>query len=239
MADVTYARRWTLLLSGLSVLALAACGTESAAGPAPADQLADRAAEIGVAPEMMYAVSLDGFAPAWQSIGVHGDSGYNAAYVSTDGAVAMLTVDPRGMTDADCPARPLATAADPAAAVECTAEGDGWYRVSGDQHEYVAVHDGVAVALGAGVGTVDREALADAVAGAHPPTADELDELFPPERGDPGGAPVDRGDLPAEGDGAPINYEPSGSDSGLPFVVGGHDMVGHWPAASAVGLLSA
>lgn len=189
----------------------AACGEESAASPAPDDLLAERAAQIGVSPEVIYAVSLDGFTPAWQSIGPYGESGYNAAYVSPDGGLAMLTVDPRGMTDTDCPQRPLATAG-ASADVECTADDTGWYRVSGDQHEYVVVHDGAAVALSAGVGAVDRDALADAVADAHPPTTDELEELFPPERDSDRGESVERGDVPAEGDGAPLNPDGEGRE---------------------------
>ncbi|TDD71988.1 hypothetical protein E1262_04530 [Jiangella aurantiaca] len=188
-------RRWVLVLLLPPAVSLAAC----ASGPADADELADRAASVGVDPEVVYAVSLDGFEPVSQSVGVYGEAGFGVAYASSDGGMAMLTTDPRGMTDADC-----------RAADGCTPDGDGWYRVSGDQHEYVALHDGVAVALEAPVEAVDEDTLRSAVAGAHPPSADELAALFE-QVPDGGGAPVERGDLPPAGDGAPVDSGGSGA----------------------------
>lgn len=175
MAGVKPSRRWGPLLL---LASLAACGSESGE-PASADAVAERAAAVGVDPKVVYAVSLDGFEPASQSVGVSGDAGFSTAYVSPDGGIAMLTTDPRGGADAGCV-------------------------VAGDQHECVAVHDGVAVTLSAGADVADEETLRAAVEDAHPPTAAELDELFP---GVDGGAPVERGDLPPAGDGAPLDPE--------------------------------
>ncbi len=167
-------RRWVLVL--LPLLVPAACGS----GPADADELASRAASIGVDPDVVYAVSLDGFEPASQSVGVYGDAGFSVAYTSPAGGFAQLTTDPRGGTDAGC------------VAVD-------------DQRECVAVHDGVAVRLSAAGDAVDEDTLRAAVEGAHPPSADELAALFAdvPD----GGEPVDRGDLPPVGDGAPVDPE--------------------------------
>lgn len=174
MSGVT--RRRVLLL--LPLLTLTACGSS---GPADADELAARAASIGVDPDVVYAVSLDGFAPASQSAGVMGDAGFGVAYTAPDGRMAMLTTDPRGAADPGCV-------------------------VAGDQHECVAVHDGVAVRLSAAADAVDEETLRAAVEGAHAPSADELAALFA-DAPDGGGAPVERGDLPPSGDGAPIDPE--------------------------------
>ncbi|RIQ22040.1 hypothetical protein, partial [Jiangella rhizosphaerae] len=155
-------RRWVLVWLLPVAVSLAACGS----GPADADELAQRAASVGVDPEVVYAVSLDGFEPVSQSVGVSGEAGFSAAYVSDAGELAMLTTDPRGAADTGC-------------------------AVVDDQHECVAVHDGVAVRLSAAAGAVDEETLRAAVEGAHPPSADELAALFADAPG--GGAPVDRG----------------------------------------------
>lgn len=180
MGGVTVVR-WVL---PLGVLVVAACGAEPAE-PASGDELAGRAASIGVDPDVVYAVALDGFEPASQSAGVSGDAGFSVAYTSPAGMV-MLTTDPRGGTDTGCVA-------------------------AGGQQECVAVHDGVAVTLSAAADVVDEDALRAAVAGAHPPSSDELAALFAsvPDGGDEGGGggPVERGDLPPEGDGAPLNPE--------------------------------
>ncbi|WP_116947075.1 hypothetical protein [Jiangella endophytica] len=169
--------RWVLVVA---LFAVPACGSESGE-PASGEELASRAASIGVDPEAVYAVSLDGFEPASQSVGVSGEAGFSAAYVSADGGVAMLTTDPRGGTGTGCV-------------------------VAGDQRECVAVHDGVAVTLSAGADVADEDTLRAAAEGAHPPSADELAELFEAVP-DGDGAPVERGDLPSSGDGAPLDPE--------------------------------
>ncbi|MBB5788212.1 hypothetical protein [Jiangella mangrovi] len=170
--------RWVV---PLGVLMMAACGSESAE-PASDDELSSRASSIGVDPDVVYAVSLDGFEPASQSVGVSGEAGFSTAYVSAAGGMVMLTTDPRGGTDPGCVA-------------------------AGDQQECVAVHDGVAVTLTAPAGVADEETLRAAVEDAHPPSSDELDALFASVDGGDGGSPVERGDLPAEGDGAPLDPE--------------------------------
>lgn len=172
-------RRWILLVPVLPFAA--ACGSEAAASDA---ELADRAASVGVDPEVVYAVSLDGFAPASQSAGVHGDAGFGIAYTSPAGGTAMLTTDPSGTAGPGCVS-------------------------SGGQHACVAVHDGVVVTLSAPADAVDEDTLRAAVEGAHRPTADELAALF--EAAPDGGEPVERGDLPPAGDGAPIDGAETGA----------------------------
>ncbi|PZF83442.1 hypothetical protein [Jiangella anatolica] len=166
--------RWLVVLL---LPLLAGCGSSEAAD---AGELADRAASIGVDPDVVYAVSLDGFAPASQSTGVVGDAGFGVAYTSPSGGLVMLSTDPHGGADAGCVA-------------------------AGGQQECVAVHDGVAVRLTAAADVLDEETLRAAVEDAHPPTSDELAALFADAPS--GGAPVERDDLPPSGDGAPIDPE--------------------------------
>jgi hypothetical protein len=60
------------------------------------------------------------------------------------------------------------------------------------------------VRVNADIGTVDRATLRKAAEAAHAAGDAELDAVLPTERPG-GGAPVERGDLPPVGDGAPDN----------------------------------
>ncbi|MYZ39069.1 MULTISPECIES: hypothetical protein [unclassified Streptomyces] len=69
--------------------------------------------------------------------------------------------------------------------------------------------DGPVVRLSAERATVDRETLRRAVESAHPATDTELDALLPEQTAP--ASPVERGDLPPVGDGAPNNSVPEGA----------------------------
>ncbi|MEV8549136.1 hypothetical protein AB0L04_04745 [Streptomyces glaucescens] len=184
----------------LSVLLLTGCGSQGRA--ADPGEVAARAQRLGIAPEHVYAIEADGFAVAPQSVGVHGDDGFSAVYVSrSTGDQIQLRVDRTGTTAATCPEQPVG-ASSPGGSATCRKDGDAWYRTSGDQREYAVPKEGHVVLVGAGPG-VGRDVLREAALGAHRPTADELDALLP--RGGAGTEPVERGDLPAEGDGAPLD----------------------------------
>ncbi|MBG0851643.1 hypothetical protein I2W78_07255 [Streptomyces spinoverrucosus] len=176
---------WTALL--IPVL-LTGCGTETE--PADAAELASRARTLGIAPEHVYATEADGFTLAQQSVGVYGGDGFHAVYVAPEGgAQIQLTVDRGTVTAADCP--------------DCVRDGDAWYRGIGEQREYAVPKDGHVVRVTGTMG-VSRDVLREAALTAHRPSADELDTLLPSAAPGPT-APVERGDLPPEGDGAPNN----------------------------------
>ncbi|MFK4789844.1 hypothetical protein [Microbacterium sp. ZW T5_56] len=104
-----------------------------------------------------------------------------------------------------CAETPLLEAYD--AAVICEEDDDGlWHRTAGDVHEYVAVRGAVLIRVsGRGAPAGDLRAAAQAV---HVPSVAELELLFSDAPQLPSGSPVERGDLPEHGDGAPI--DPSG-----------------------------
>ncbi|MFD0318023.1 hypothetical protein [Streptomyces flavalbus] len=188
---------------------LTGCGGESAAdeGDAPptadARELADRAGVLGIAPEHVYVTDAPGFTLARQSVGVFGDDGFSAAYFSRrTGTHFTLTVDRGSMTAASCPGQPVGdqTGGSPV----CARDGDGWYRDGRSQHEYALPIDGHVIRLSAAA-DVPRATLRAAADAVHRPSDEELDALLPPATGARPTAPVERGDLPPEGDGAPRN----------------------------------
>ncbi|MFF3848900.1 hypothetical protein [Streptomyces sp. NPDC002328] len=207
-------------------LLLTACGTEDAgtagatstagaaatadpADPADPAELNSRAQALGIAPEAVYAVEAPGYTLAQQSVGVIGDDGFSATYVSPkDGTQLQLMVDRAAMTADDCanqapagsPSGPSGTSA------PCVRDGEAWYRSTGGRTEYTVARQEFVIRVG-GTG-VPRDVLREAAHGVHRPSADELDALLPPAPEGSGPAattPVERGDLPSEGDGAPRN----------------------------------
>ncbi|MEV5342009.1 hypothetical protein AB0K93_26515 [Streptomyces sp. NPDC052676] len=185
-------------------LLLTGCGEEGQAAD-PAD-VASRARAMGIAPEHVYAIEADGFSVARQSVGVYGGDGFSAVYVSrSTGGQIHLRVDRAEMTATTCPKLPVGDAS--GGRTECRKDGKAWYRSSGDGREYAVPKDGHVVRVGAGP-DVPREVLREAALGAHRPTAGELDTLLPEGRG--GAEPVERGDLPPVGDGAPDNEVDAG-----------------------------
>lgn len=187
---MTSTRCAAIVLAVPAILALGACaGAAGAAGagdPAQPTAIATWSEPAGIAPELVYVTDIEGFELNTQSVGVVGDDGMSAIYARyDDGAVAtvMLTTSRDPAPDVvQCAELP--DSAEPEPALRCAVERG-------------VVH----VALeGADVEAAALRAAAEAV---RVPSADELGHLFAdvplPE------APVERGDLPLEGDGAPLN----------------------------------
>ncbi|CAL9622523.1 hypothetical protein SUDANB176_05878 [Streptomyces sp. enrichment culture] len=196
------ARVLPLLL--LAPLLLTACGEggeekgETAGTGAPAAELGPRARALGIAPELVYVTEAPGFALARQSVGAYGGDGFSATYVSREsGEQLRLYVDRGTISAADCTGRQTV----------CEEEGDGVrYRSGGGRHEYAVVKEDHVVRLEGDAG-VPRDVVRKAAQGVHRPSGEEVAELLPSA---PGGdaaptGPVERGDLPPAGDGAPRN----------------------------------
>ncbi|MGV9774550.1 hypothetical protein [Streptosporangium sp. NPDC003464] len=178
----------------LAVALLSGCGSEGTLSQAALDQ----ARAQGVAPDLIYVVDLPGYGLAEQPVGVVGEEGFGAFYVSPEGRQVELRIDRGTFSDALCADSPL-NGAEPPAPVRCERDEVGWYRTAGGRHEYTALNGDHYVRLNGRVGEVDRAALKAAVAGARPVSGEGSGTPSPP----PG--PVDRGDLPTNGDGAPDN----------------------------------
>jgi hypothetical protein len=199
---------------------LTACGTEKGVTtgreplvPAPdRAELSARAEALGLAPELVHVTESPGFTLARQSVGVYGADGFSAAYWSRKSRARLLLLVDRGtMTAGSCPERPLGQGT--GGSVGCERDGDTWYRTSEGQHEYAVPEDGHLVLISAATAAVDRDTLRAAALAAHRPTDAELALLLPPRHHDKppptpapsDGKPVERGDLPPVGDGAPNN----------------------------------
>lgn len=199
---MTRHRRVPFLLTALLPLAaLTACGTVSAGGTGHADEIASRVHAQGVSPDLVYVAEIPGFDLAVQSVGVIGDHGFGSVYVSAEGGRRISLHVLSGRMDAlTCPDLPLADGSG-ANGVRCEQDGDLWYRTAGSTHEYARPVDGGVVRLAAGTDAVDRETLRSAAE-----NAELLDVPAPSGTHDTRPtAPVERGDLPPEGDGAPID----------------------------------
>ncbi|WP_203983262.1 hypothetical protein [Sphaerisporangium rufum] len=202
--------RVILISLGLAILIVALVvggrallrGRES---PGPFSQAAaEQALHQGVAPDLIYAVEVKGFAIQNMSVGAIGDEGFGALYASNDGRTVQLRIDRGAMTDATCAGTPV-TGTGPGAPVRCERDEAGWYRVSGEQHEYVAAHGDHLIRLAGRLQDVDRAILKAAITGARQVTVTSSTGTSP------GTGPVPRGDLPTTGDGAPIqNNGPGG-----------------------------
>ncbi|MFD3310382.1 hypothetical protein [Streptomyces sp. NPDC058694] len=200
-------------------LLLVSCGTEEAgagadtgtgSSAAPADsadpaELSARARALGVAPELVYVTEAPGFAVAQQSVGVFGGDGFHTAYFSQKThAQFELFVDRGTLTAENCAGTQVGQGS--GGSVACERDGDAWYRKGGGQHEYAVPRDGHVIRVVGDAERLDRAVLREAAEAAHHPDAAELTALLPPA---PEGAaatePVERGDLPPVGDGAPNN----------------------------------
>ncbi|WP_405570464.1 hypothetical protein OG418_37765 [Streptomyces phaeochromogenes] len=179
-------------------------GTGSSADAADPAELAARAGALGIAPEFVYVTEAPGFAVAQQSVGVFGGDGFHAAYFSQKThAQFELFVDRGTLTAENCPKTQLGQGS--GESVACERDGDTWYRKAGGQHEYALPRDGHVIRL---VGTTDgptRAVLREAAKATHHPDAAELTALLPPAPEGTATEPVERGDLPPVGDGAPNN----------------------------------
>ncbi|GAA3161403.1 hypothetical protein [Nonomuraea roseoviolacea] len=183
-----------LLPAGLAVAVLAACGSQGALS----QEVVDRARASGAAPDLIYAVELDGYRILEQSAGGVGDEGFGVLYAPEKGAgePVELRVD-RGSFDDDVCASTPVSGGDGRRAARCERDGDGWYRTDGVRQDYTVVRGDHYVRLAAAVGQVGREALRAAVTGARPAVGDGMPAPPP--------TVVPRGDLPTTGDGAPYN----------------------------------
>ncbi|MEU5143233.1 hypothetical protein [Streptomyces sp. NPDC021139] len=202
----------------LAPLLLTACGSEkagdpgpsasaSAAGPAAAPgtgELASRAQAMGVAPELVYVTEAPGFTLAQQSVGVLGDDGFSATWVDRDtNALLRLAVDRGTLTAATCPEQPVGDMS--GEHTTCARDGGAWYRTGAGRHEYALPEEGHVVRVSAETDAVPRDVLRAAALAAHRPDAAETDRLLPSAEPAPT-TPVERGDLPPFGDGAPDNH---------------------------------
>lgn len=164
----------------------------------------DRLRAEGVAPELVYEVELDGYELAEQSVGVMGDDGFGAVYVSPDGPQVTLRVEWGTFSDDVCPETPLAGTETPTSPVACERDDAGWYRVAGDAHEYVVARGGRVLRLAGPRSAIGRAELESASVDAR-----HVGGAGDGGNGDgttgPPPTPIERGDLPATGDGAPDN----------------------------------
>ncbi|QGQ19054.1 hypothetical protein GC089_07190 [Cellulomonas sp. JZ18] len=175
--------RSTAIVALTALLALAGCAGRAGAGEAATrDEIARWSEPAGIAPELVHVTTVDGFDLATQSVGVSGGDGMAAAWVGT-GTGGVGTVLLRADRYPDASAVPCADLPDSSEPVlRCSL-------TRGDVH---------VVLEGEGVEAAVLRAAADAV---RVPGADELAHLFSEVQ--VAGPPVERGDLPPHGDGAP------------------------------------
>ncbi|WP_328844412.1 hypothetical protein [Streptomyces sp. NBC_00258] len=180
-------------------------GTDKGTGsPADPAELAARARALGIAPEHVYVTGAPGFAVAQQSVGVFGGDGFHTAYFSQKThAQFELFVDRGTLTAENCPKTQVGQGS--GEAVTCERDGDGWYRKAGGRHEYAVPRDGHVIRLVGDANGPARAVLRAAAEAAHHPDAAELTALLPPAPEGAATEPVERGDLPPVGDGAPDN----------------------------------
>ena len=185
-------RRRLRLLPLALLVPLAACGE----GAADRDELEARAASLETAIELVYVTEVSGYELAPMSVAPAGADGFQSTYVSSsDGSTIHLVVD-RGTVDP--------------ASCDCEPDGDSvWYRPSVDlgPHAYVRVEDGHTVTVEAPADAVSRETLRSALDEAHVADDAELSATLPEAPEGAPDAPVERGDLPPHGDGAPVDPE--------------------------------
>jgi catechol 2,3-dioxygenase-like lactoylglutathione lyase family enzyme len=181
---VTSTRRAAIVLTVPAIFALGAC-----AGPDPAQPttIATWSEPAGIAPELVYVTGIEGFELATQSVGVMGDDGMSAIYFRSGGGAAVGTVTlttSRGRAADIVSCATLPDSPEPEPTLRCAVE-------RGDAH--VAL-EGV---------DVEAATLRAAAEGVRVPGEDELRHLFadiPMAQ-----SPVERGDLPPNGDGAPLD----------------------------------
>ncbi|MFG2212712.1 hypothetical protein [Streptomyces sp. NPDC048638] len=220
------------LLSVLSCVLMTGCGTERATVPGQGAEeargpdvgrreLAGRARALGTELDMVYVTEVPGYRLAAQSVGVHGDHGFEGTYVaSKNGGMIRLVVDTGAVDGTHCTTPEIPGSA--GQKVSCASDHGLWYRTSLSAHEY-AFQDGTRVIrLSADRATVKDETLRQAAHSAHRAGNAELDAVLPKTKGDVSGhdgnghggsqGATERGDLPTTGDGAP--QDPPGLTEG-------------------------
>jgi hypothetical protein len=175
---------------------LAGCGNAS---PPTAEQR-ERARAAGYDVALAYVTDVEGYQRADQSAGPYGDAGFAVAYADDRGEQLWLVVEHRGLTADTCPALPIPYAQPPTAPVTCTRDGDGWRRASGGRVEYALARGDLLVRV-AGPAATAGDVVRAAATDARPARSRELDDLLAAAPD----APVERGDLPPNGDGAPVD----------------------------------
>jgi hypothetical protein len=181
-------------------------GTDAAETPgtdaADASLIAERASAVGIAPELVFTTQVDGYDLAPQSVGTGAGDGMSATWTNaTNGAMLTIRTDRGELTAASCTETPLWDAPDEP--VTCSDEEGVWHRSGGSVHEYIAVRDGALIRV-TGMNDAPPEELLAAAKAVHVPSDAELELLFSDLPEAPG-EPVERGDLPENGDGAPID----------------------------------
>ncbi|WP_194409594.1 hypothetical protein [Microbacterium cremeum] len=187
----------------LAAVALGGCASVTpGTASADPDRIAERASALGVAPELVYTTEVEGYDLAPQSVGPGAAEGMSATWFNaTTGAMVTIRTDRGGMTAASCVEMPLWEASDEP--VTCTDEDGVWHRSGGGVHEYVAVRDGALIRV-TGMNDAPRADLLAAAKAVQVPSDAELELLFS-DAPTPPAEPVERGDLPENGDGAPID----------------------------------
>ncbi len=199
------AARLSIAAASVTVVCASIAGCASMTPGADAADLAsiaERASAVGIAPELVYTTEVDGYDLAPQSVGPGAAGGMSATWFQPEtGAMLTLRSDSGEMTAASCEATPLWDA--PGQAVTCAEEDGIWHRSGGGLSEYVAVRDGALIRV-IGVNDAPPADLLAAAKMVHVPSDAELRLLFSDVPEVPAG-PVERGDLPDNGDGAPID----------------------------------
>lgn len=170
-----------VILAASALLALGGCAG-GAGDPADSAAIASWAEPAGIAPELVYVTSADGFELATQSVGVFADDGMSAGYWG-EGGTFVLTTWREAPADV-VPCAELPDAAGGGAPLRCTAE-------RGEVHVVLE-------------GDVDAATLRAAGEAVRVPSDGELEHLFSDVQV-ADDVPVERGDLPPVGDGAPMN----------------------------------
>ncbi|WP_405190126.1 hypothetical protein OG473_12440 [Streptomyces anulatus] len=207
--------RPVLTALALTLAAATGCGTEVAsdtaaarsasATPAPdRAELEARARAVQTVAEHVWVTEAPGYTLARQSVGVVGDDGFGSVYTTSGGGQIQLRVERLPHADADCTDGPAAgSAQDPV--VTCERDGEQWYRATESGHAYAQEQGDLVVTVSGAREEVDRAALRAAARAAHRADDHELDQVLPPAGEAAGRQPVERGDLPPVGDGAPNN----------------------------------
>ncbi len=181
-----------------------AARSASATPPPDRAELEARAAAAQTVTEHVWVTEVRGYALARQSVGVIGDDGFGGGDGGRDGGRSQLRVERLPHADAGCTAGPASgSAQDPV--VTCERDGEQWYRATESGHAYARERGDLVVTVSGTPEEVDRATLRSAARAAHLADDHELDQVLPPAGGDPGRRPVERGDLPPVGDGAPDN----------------------------------
>ncbi|MFF3437184.1 hypothetical protein [Streptosporangium sp. NPDC002721] len=177
--------------------------SERGSGTSLGEESLDRSLAQGVNPDLIYLVDLPGFELVDMSVGVVGDDGFGADYLSSrgtsEGRRVQLRIHRETFGDALCASTRLSGSVPWTVPLRWERDEVGWYRLGGGRHEYAVLRGADhLIRLNCPVGDADRALLKAAVAGAW--HVSWKGPRTPPPR-DP---PVRRGDLPSFGGGPPI-----------------------------------